>query len=257
MRARRWVAYHGLAINVAPDLAPFAAIVPCGIAGAAVTSVAAALGMRGGPGPDPDPEPTLGQPTLGQAPGAPAADRWNGAGAFQPSVPAGRTAVDVSDRAVAGSAAGQPAMEAGAAVACEERVFDPFAPEELPPIDLSQLRLQPGVELRPASSDAGGPGLGAEPAGSAGAPGAGASACESPAEDIGAAGRAGAVPGMHPGGVLGEAGARLVAEYAFALRAMFEDVFEVELVEARGGNMDLLGASRPRFTAEGEPSVGP
>lgn len=32
VRLRRWVTFHGLAINVAPDLAPFAGIVPCGIA---------------------------------------------------------------------------------------------------------------------------------------------------------------------------------------------------------------------------------
>jgi len=30
VRLRRWVSFHGIAINVAPDLAHFAAIVPCG-----------------------------------------------------------------------------------------------------------------------------------------------------------------------------------------------------------------------------------
>jgi lipoyl(octanoyl) transferase len=29
---RRWVSYHGIAINVAPDLTHFAGIVPCGLA---------------------------------------------------------------------------------------------------------------------------------------------------------------------------------------------------------------------------------
>jgi lipoyl(octanoyl) transferase len=38
---RRWVSYHGLAINVAPDLEHFAGIVPCGLAGYPVTSLAA------------------------------------------------------------------------------------------------------------------------------------------------------------------------------------------------------------------------
>lgn len=38
------VAYHGFALNVAPDLAYFARIVPCGIADAGVTSLAALLG---------------------------------------------------------------------------------------------------------------------------------------------------------------------------------------------------------------------
>jgi lipoyl(octanoyl) transferase len=29
---RRWISFHGIAINVAPDLTHFAAIVPCGVA---------------------------------------------------------------------------------------------------------------------------------------------------------------------------------------------------------------------------------
>lgn len=41
VRVRRWVSFHGLAINVAPDLAGFAGIVPCGIADRGVTSLAA------------------------------------------------------------------------------------------------------------------------------------------------------------------------------------------------------------------------
>ena len=32
VRLRRWVSFHGIAINVEPDLAHFAAIVPCGVA---------------------------------------------------------------------------------------------------------------------------------------------------------------------------------------------------------------------------------
>lgn len=31
IRLRKWVSFHGLSLNVAPDLAPFSAIVPCGI----------------------------------------------------------------------------------------------------------------------------------------------------------------------------------------------------------------------------------
>jgi lipoyl(octanoyl) transferase len=38
---RRWVSLHGFAINVAPDLAYFDAIVPCGIEGCRMTSIAA------------------------------------------------------------------------------------------------------------------------------------------------------------------------------------------------------------------------
>ncbi|MBM3566516.1 MAG: lipoyl(octanoyl) transferase LipB [Alphaproteobacteria bacterium] len=41
VRVRRWVSYHGLAINVDPDLGHFAGIVPCGIADKPVTSLLA------------------------------------------------------------------------------------------------------------------------------------------------------------------------------------------------------------------------
>jgi lipoyl(octanoyl) transferase len=40
VRVRRWVSYHGLAINVAPDLGHFGGIVPCGLPDP-VTSLAA------------------------------------------------------------------------------------------------------------------------------------------------------------------------------------------------------------------------
>ncbi|REC58982.1 lipoyl(octanoyl) transferase LipB [Rhodosalinus sediminis] len=39
IRLRRWVSFHGLAINVDPDLAHFDGIVPCGIADHGVTSL--------------------------------------------------------------------------------------------------------------------------------------------------------------------------------------------------------------------------
>ena len=39
VRLRRWVAFHGVAINVEPDLTHFGAIVPCGITGHGVTSL--------------------------------------------------------------------------------------------------------------------------------------------------------------------------------------------------------------------------
>ena len=39
VRVRRWVPFHGIAINVEPDLAHFAGIVPCGIRGHGVTSL--------------------------------------------------------------------------------------------------------------------------------------------------------------------------------------------------------------------------
>ena len=41
VRVRRWVAFHGVALNVEPDLDHFDGIVPCGIEGFEVTSLAA------------------------------------------------------------------------------------------------------------------------------------------------------------------------------------------------------------------------
>ena len=40
VRVRRWVTYHGVALNVAPDLSHYAGIVPCGVRGHGVTSLA-------------------------------------------------------------------------------------------------------------------------------------------------------------------------------------------------------------------------
>jgi lipoyl(octanoyl) transferase len=39
VRVRRWVAFHGIAINVEPDLEHFSGIVPCGIRGHGVASL--------------------------------------------------------------------------------------------------------------------------------------------------------------------------------------------------------------------------
>jgi lipoyl(octanoyl) transferase len=39
VRVRRWVTFHGVALNVEPDLDHFAGIVPCGINGHGVTSL--------------------------------------------------------------------------------------------------------------------------------------------------------------------------------------------------------------------------
>jgi lipoyl(octanoyl) transferase len=48
VRARRWVTYHGMALNVDPDLRHFRAIVPCGIGDRPVGSVAQMLRGVGG-----------------------------------------------------------------------------------------------------------------------------------------------------------------------------------------------------------------
>ncbi len=47
VRLRRWVSFHGISLNVAPDLEHFAGIVPCGVADAGVTSLER-LGARAG-----------------------------------------------------------------------------------------------------------------------------------------------------------------------------------------------------------------
>ena len=40
IRVRHWVTFHGIAVNIDPDLSHYAGIVPCGIAGHGVTSLA-------------------------------------------------------------------------------------------------------------------------------------------------------------------------------------------------------------------------
>ena len=49
IRVRRWVTFHGIALNVAPNLEHFSGIVPCGVSGHGVTSLAA-LGLEAGMG---------------------------------------------------------------------------------------------------------------------------------------------------------------------------------------------------------------
>ena len=39
IRLRRWVSFHGIALNVDPELAHFGGIVPCGVTGHGVTSL--------------------------------------------------------------------------------------------------------------------------------------------------------------------------------------------------------------------------
>jgi lipoyl(octanoyl) transferase len=41
VRVRKWVAYHGIAVNLDPDLSHYAGIVPCGVKDAGVTSLKA------------------------------------------------------------------------------------------------------------------------------------------------------------------------------------------------------------------------
>jgi lipoate-protein ligase B len=44
LAVRRGVSFHGLALNVSPDLAPFGFVQPCGLQGVGVTSIAAEAG---------------------------------------------------------------------------------------------------------------------------------------------------------------------------------------------------------------------
>ena len=46
IRVRRWVTFHGISLNVDPDLEHYSGIVPCGVSGYGVTSLVD-LGIRG------------------------------------------------------------------------------------------------------------------------------------------------------------------------------------------------------------------
>jgi lipoyl(octanoyl) transferase len=48
IKVARWVTLHGFALNVSDDLSPFAGIVPCGLAGLGVNSIAALTGTDPG-----------------------------------------------------------------------------------------------------------------------------------------------------------------------------------------------------------------
>jgi len=53
IHVRQWVTWHGFALNVTTDLAPFDLIVPCGIPDVVMTSVARELERAGAPEDDP------------------------------------------------------------------------------------------------------------------------------------------------------------------------------------------------------------
>ena len=39
IRVRRWISFHGISLNLEPDLEHYSGIVPCGISGYGVTSL--------------------------------------------------------------------------------------------------------------------------------------------------------------------------------------------------------------------------
>ncbi len=49
VRVRRWITLHGLAINLDPDMNHFNLIIPCGLAGRRVVSIAQILGKQNAP----------------------------------------------------------------------------------------------------------------------------------------------------------------------------------------------------------------
>ena len=46
IRLKRWITFHGMSLNVNPDLSGFEKIIPCGLKGESVTSLAAVLGRN-------------------------------------------------------------------------------------------------------------------------------------------------------------------------------------------------------------------
>lgn len=49
VRVRKWITLHGLALNLNPDMSHYRLIVPCGLAGRPVTSIARLLGESNAP----------------------------------------------------------------------------------------------------------------------------------------------------------------------------------------------------------------
>lgn len=124
IRVRRWVSTHGLALNVSTDLDHFALIVPCGLLGRPVTSLARELGPA--------------CPTTAQAKDALAAAlAARFAAALLPSPTAeGPASPDRADSAQAGPAPAAPARAApdrAAAVPAGPRAAAPPAPRTAPP----------------------------------------------------------------------------------------------------------------------------
>ncbi|KAF8063769.1 LIP2P [Scenedesmus sp. PABB004] len=150
VRARKWVTYHGLALNVSTHLGPFAAITPCGIADRPVGSVRAALAAEGHGG--------GGGSAGGAQPGGAAEQLAAQAQAVQRQAPpaaATAGALAVPQQAAAGALAAQDAARALLAPARDPLIVE-YRYALLEALeDVLGLSLQPASEAQRAALVAG------------------------------------------------------------------------------------------------------
>ena len=110
VRARRWVTYHGMALNVDPRLGDFSRIVPCGIGDRPVGSVAQMLQGRAG----------IVSSAIGSVDGTGGGDGFNVASSAEGSMGGGGFSVD------AGVASGVEGPDAELMRRSREAVLDAF-----------------------------------------------------------------------------------------------------------------------------------
>ena len=110
VRARRWVTYHGMALNVDPRLGDFSRIVPCGIEDRPVGSVAQMLQGRAG----------IVSSAIGSVDGTGGGDGFNVASSAEGSMGGGGFSVD------AGVASGVEGPDAELMRRSREAVLDAF-----------------------------------------------------------------------------------------------------------------------------------
>ncbi|KAG2453916.1 hypothetical protein HYH02_002119 [Chlamydomonas schloesseri] len=249
VKAKRWVTFHGVALNVVADLAPFRTglIVPCGIADRPVTSVAELMaaaaaaedpfaGVAAGPGPGSGPVAGGEMIPLSEA-SQEDLRRMLAATGMSPLVitespppGAGSGACSSSSSSSrGGGGGGGDAGTAAAAAAAAWDVDDPFAPAADDPF--AALASGPG----PA-----GGGTAAQASGAAdAAPGAPQAAQPSDTSSGGSsAGR-----GWSVRSEWNEAERLLLREYSCALLAALEDVFGLQAVAGDVAELEGLAAA--------------
>ncbi|KAG2491885.1 hypothetical protein HYH03_009837 [Edaphochlamys debaryana] len=229
VRAKKWVTYHGLALNVVTDLAPFGWIVPCGIEGRPVTSVARLLRER----------QAAEDPFAGDALAQSAA---TDGGAAPDMLPLAEASQDDLRRLLA-QAGASPLMlhDAGstappsttASTAGGDGAYDPWADDD--PFAASLSSLPPPASPTPLGGEALGAAAAAQGGAAAGG-GAGAGQ-QGPPEVPGEAGVAAALGLRHR---WSPAEALLLREYACALLEAFEGAFGVRLVPGDPRDLDDL-----------------